>query len=153
MTRRRSRRRQSDLFTLALGAAGAVVVLVVVLAVLHVIGALVILAAVGGGGYALGRRHQPVAARPLPASVPSVPGPVAAELAGLRAERDRLAAELRDERTARMAAWDAAASVPPRPPRGDPAPLASQLLADPLSGVRRLGPDTPGMGYVSRGRV
>jgi len=191
MTRRRGRRR-ADPLPVALGALGAVLAVLVLLAVLHAVGLVLVLAGVGGGGYALGRRHRPAVSappcrhcaagqcgrcngigpcacphnrggRPLPASV--VPLIAPADLAALRSERDglarqvaalgadrdqaaglradaaRLAAELADARESAALAWDAAASVPrPADPERDPGALTARMLADPLSGVRRLGP-------------
>jgi hypothetical protein len=98
-----------------------------------------------------------------PASAPPI---TPADLAALRRERDdlarqvaalgadrgradvlaadvaRLAAELADARESAEMAWDAAAAaVPPRPPaEPEESPLLAAMLADPCSGVRRLGP-------------
>jgi hypothetical protein len=52
-------------------------------------------------------------------------------------EVTRLRAALRDAETARDAAWDAAANVPPRRDRTEPS-ARDRLLADRLSGVHEL---------------
>jgi hypothetical protein len=156
-TRQRSRRgRQHPVLV----AAGLVLAVLVGLAVLHVLGWLLATAGLAAGAYAIGRNRRPVARAAGPAPVqpakraatsgdgaPWTGGPVAAQLAATGAERDQLAArvadlerQLAEARDAAHAAWDAAASRPPAPPRASAQPLAAALLADPLSGVRRLGP-------------
>ena len=62
------------------------------------------------------------------------------ENAALRDEVDQLRADLYDARLQAAAAWDAASSVPPRPPRPVP-PAITRLLADRMSGVRALFPE------------
>jgi hypothetical protein len=118
----------------------AAAVALAAVAAAHLAGFLAAAGAIGTAGYALGRRHRPVTLRPAHLSPASPPVASAAELARLRAERERLAAELAEARASATAAWDAAASRPPSPPRAAPAPLVDRLVADPLSGVHRLGP-------------
>jgi hypothetical protein len=60
------------------------------------------------------------------------------EVTRLRADNDQLRAALADAERARDAAWDAAASVPPRLHRAD-VDTRTRILADPLSGVRAIG--------------
>jgi hypothetical protein len=82
------------------------------------------------------RRRRPIA----PARVrPVIPGQAedVSEAAWLRAENDQLRAALRDAEHARHAAWDAAASAPPRP-QPDIGSTRDQLLGDRLGGVHDL---------------
>ena len=123
---------------------------------------LILLAAIGAGGYALGRNRRPAAratgrrgpalvqpAAPATTWSNSWPGPRdhSAQLATLTAERDQLGAEvadlrrqLADARASAEAAWDAAAERPPlRLVEPDNAGgKRSALLADPLGGARPL---------------
>lgn len=65
------------------------------------------------------------------------------ELARMRAEVDRLNAELSDARESAELAWDAAADRPPLAPRGSTA-SRERLIATPMSGVRPLYPTDDG---------
>jgi outer membrane murein-binding lipoprotein Lpp len=118
----------------------AVVALTVGRVVLHLIGLAVVAAAIAGAAYLAGQRARPVARATVTRSDPAG----TAQLASLGAERDQLAAQvadltrqLADAREAAHAAWDAAASVPPRKARH--ATGRAQLLDDPLAGAHELG--------------
>jgi hypothetical protein len=60
-----------------------------------------------------------------------------ADAAQLRADNDQLRARLAEAEASAQAAWDAAASVPPRPERG-PSTARDRLLSDRLGGVHDL---------------
>jgi hypothetical protein len=134
----------------------------------HLLGVLVLVAAAGYGGYLAGQRSRPVAKATISAPDPAA-GQLRAELHAVRgqladarralgghdAETARLRAELADTRAAlgearasATAAWDQAASRPPRRLIGDTAPMdaldAERLAQTPMSGARSLfGGDRP----------
>jgi hypothetical protein len=102
-------------------------VVFVALAAAHWLSWLLLAAAAVGARYWLGLRARPAAKLTTDN----------AELARLRAELGQARTELRDAQASAAAAWDAAASVPPKTTR--PAPGREQLLADPRAGVHDLG--------------
>jgi hypothetical protein len=125
MTRRQLRRsaRRHPVLVIVAGA----LALAAADVMLHLLGALIVAAAIGGAGYWLGLRARP-------AAKVTTDG---AELARLRAELGQARTELADAKASAAAAWDAAASVPPKTIR--PALGREQLLADPRAGVHDLG--------------
>jgi hypothetical protein len=150
-TRRRSRRTRHHP---ALLAAGLLALLVLLLA--HVLGWLVLTAAIAAGAYALGQ-HRRGQAPPRTVIVPDASPRLAeaeaerdqlhGQLARVTAERDQLGAEaaglwrrLAEATDAAHAAWDAAASITPRPAVAPPdaGGQRAALLADPRSGARPL---------------
>jgi hypothetical protein len=148
--RRRSRRTRHHAGLLA---AGLVVALWLMLAIAHVLGWLLLTAAIAAGAYLAGRRAsgpapvQRVTRAASSADADSRTAGPAAQLAAVTAERDQLAAEAADLRRqcaaavdAAHAAWDASASVTPRPPAEPPDADGTRaaLLADPRSGARPL---------------
>ena len=124
MTRRQLRRsaRRHPVLVIVAGA----LALAAADVMLHLLGALIVAAAIGGAGYWLGLRARPAAKVTTDS----------AELARLRAELGQARTELRDAQASAAAAWDAAASVPPKTAR--PAAGREQLLADPRAGVHDL---------------
>lgn len=87
MTARRSARK-GQVSPAALAGLGAVVLALIVAA--HWLAVVLLLAGLGGGGYALGRRHRPARRGPSPAS----PSPAVAVLARVTAERDEMARQV-----------------------------------------------------------
>jgi hypothetical protein len=158
-TIRRRSRRSPGIPPLALAAAGGLIMLWLVLAIAHLLGLVLVLAGAAAGGYALGLRRRPVTrariSPPQPqdsqlrAQVTGLEvrlGYVTGQLAGVQAERDQLARTVagQDQRIAELtdachAAWDAAASAPVRPGPDRDEDAIARLLADPLSGARRIG--------------
>jgi hypothetical protein len=150
--RRRSRRTRHHPVSLAAG----LLALLLLLALGHAIGWLVLTAAIAAGAYALGQRRRGQApprtvivpdASPRLAEAEAERDQLRGQLARVTAERDQLGAAAADLRRqlaeatdAAHAAWDAAASITPRPPVTPPdtGGQRAALLADPLSGARPL---------------
>jgi len=124
----------------------------VVSVLVHVLPILVMVAFIIAAAYLLGRDHgrrQP-GGHPPAGLIGACPAP-AGELASAAADNARLRAEIGqlrrrvadlrqeagDARAARDAAWDAAASTPPR--TAGPTPARDRLIADPRSGARPIG--------------
>lgn len=154
MSRRHTRRQHSTavpVFAL-LGLVAVGIAIRVLYLVVHLLPLLLVVAAVVAVVYLAGRwrRARPRVGRAPVRLIESRPvaddrqAALEADNARLRAEIEQLRRQATDLRrqvaeaaAARDAAWDAAASVPPRQPRN--APGRDHLLADPLSGARPIG--------------
>jgi hypothetical protein len=132
-----------------LAAVAVLVGLVLAVSIAEHLAALVVLAAIAAGAYAIGRNRRPATARtgpapvqparPVATSADTRPGPLDRS-AQLAAEIADLRRQLADARASAEAAWDAAAERPPvhHAEPGDTGGKRTALLADPLGGARPL---------------